>query len=784
MGENFNPYREWLGIESDGVPPDHYALFGLQRLESDADKIRLAAGKQKARVRSIRPGDHVNQWRALLDQLDTASRCLNNPEAKQIYDEQLRARPTVQHPADSVLEDPAEPATEAESSLIAEPVDSEVAADPTSDEVSQATDAGVKIPVGGRNLMPPSLDEPNEEIDENEDFAAEPEPPETQPVPSLTRNLMPPTFPGLNPAGESTDQSERVPGETTSDVPPTPPQPTSPAAIPINPAKVVGRPTPATAVASSPGDGAEDIASPTADGPSFPLNPSLVVKNETDETGPDAEAREAVAPTAGSEAAYTAGGAPTTDTDYYSEKQTAADDEDNDDLLPPTAVPTSGPMQAGAPMAMPVSTGTLDTSAAVASGLPAGAGAQAVALGNYSEPTGQDVASPIGSAATFDGYSATAETGPAIATDTATESKRTSPTTLIGIAVSILLLVLVGGIIFSDRNNKELAELAGTQDEDAAAQGDAWKETSFDEAADDVVDDASDDLTDAIAGGPKDKRDFTDEREQPERRSDDIPAPGEFLNSSDDVVLAERNPNMRDERPSRPDPPNGNDTDVPDPAETVDFPQTDPPNENVTPQPMDPPSGNDTDPGDTPESTSTLSPEDLALLKKSMADAKSMLAQRDVRTARILIDRAKRLAKSGEVGALKGQVERLDLLCNYVAEFWRAVDEGLKELPGQDLEIGNLVIHIQGADRETLSYRMAGQNYRKSRYEWPPGLVRFIAERWLNKEPKSKIFVGAFMAVEPKYGIDKAREQWQEALAGDVQTVAAVNSIMPVLDEL
>ena len=32
--------------------------------------------------------------------------------------------------------------------------------------------------------------------------------------------------------------------------------------------------------------------------------------------------------------------------------------------------------------------------------------------------------------------------------------------------------------------------------------------------------------------------------------------------------------------------------------------------------------------------------------------------------------------------------------------------------------------------------------------------VRAIAEHWLENKPKSKIFVGAFMAVDPSYGVE------------------------------
>lgn len=185
-----------------------------------------------------------------------------------------------------------------------------------------------------------------------------------------------------------------------------------------------------------------------------------------------------------------------------------------------------------------------------------------------------------------------------------------------------------------------------------------------------------------------------------------------------------------------------------------------------------------------PDPGPTLTAMQLKDFEWTLKEVRSHLAERDVYTAKALIGKAKELAKKGQPGAHTEKLERLELLAHYVDEFWGAVLDGLPDLEGKDLEVGSTVVHIQAVSQNTIAYRAQGQNFKKQRYEWPSGLVRAIAESWLEKKPKSKIFVGAFMAVDKSYGPEKAREQWEQALAGDAETAEAVRKVMPVLNEL
>jgi len=87
--EDFDPYREWLGIEPREQPADHYRLLGLARFESEVAKIAAVADQRMAWVRSFQVGPHGRFTQKLLNDLSAAKVCLLSPQAKAAYDEEL-----------------------------------------------------------------------------------------------------------------------------------------------------------------------------------------------------------------------------------------------------------------------------------------------------------------------------------------------------------------------------------------------------------------------------------------------------------------------------------------------------------------------------------------------------------------------------------------------------------------------------------------------------------------------------------------------------------------------
>ena len=97
MQDRFDPHLQWLDLQPAGHPLDHYQLLQLDRFESDAEVIALAADRSMAQVRGQRPGEHLAQWQRLLDELAAAKACLTDAARKVAYDERLIAGP-VSHP--------------------------------------------------------------------------------------------------------------------------------------------------------------------------------------------------------------------------------------------------------------------------------------------------------------------------------------------------------------------------------------------------------------------------------------------------------------------------------------------------------------------------------------------------------------------------------------------------------------------------------------------------------------------------------------------------------------
>ncbi len=89
--EEFNPYHKWLGIPLRQLPPDHYALLGLSRFESDPEVISIAADGRMMYLRSFQIGKHSELSQRLLNEISAARVTLLNPDQKREYDDRLKA---------------------------------------------------------------------------------------------------------------------------------------------------------------------------------------------------------------------------------------------------------------------------------------------------------------------------------------------------------------------------------------------------------------------------------------------------------------------------------------------------------------------------------------------------------------------------------------------------------------------------------------------------------------------------------------------------------------------
>jgi hypothetical protein len=99
------PYQticRWLGLQAESWPPDHYALLGLNRGESDLNRIEASAEVQLRRVRCYQLS-HPELATEAMNRLAQAYACLTDPTAKGEYDTGLGivSQPLTRPPGDN-----------------------------------------------------------------------------------------------------------------------------------------------------------------------------------------------------------------------------------------------------------------------------------------------------------------------------------------------------------------------------------------------------------------------------------------------------------------------------------------------------------------------------------------------------------------------------------------------------------------------------------------------------------------------------------------------------------
>ena len=70
----FDPYFTWLGIHTDGRPPNHYELLGVELFESDLATIEEAALRRIVLLRSIASGEYERLVSQILNEISAARR--------------------------------------------------------------------------------------------------------------------------------------------------------------------------------------------------------------------------------------------------------------------------------------------------------------------------------------------------------------------------------------------------------------------------------------------------------------------------------------------------------------------------------------------------------------------------------------------------------------------------------------------------------------------------------------------------------------------------------------
>jgi hypothetical protein len=131
---------------------------------------------------------------------------------------------------------------------------------------------------------------------------------------------------------------------------------------------------------------------------------------------------------------------------------------------------------------------------------------------------------------------------------------------------------------------------------------------------------------------------------------------------------------------------------------------------------------------------------------------------------------------------LETRVNRWRLLVGYAGQLdghlARAVASANE---GREYTIGERTISIVELGPETFAYKEAGKVTRGPRGEFPRVVERAILAAWFDGDPRpaNAIFVGLHRLLDDEPDLDRVRQAWQEAAAGD----AAAASILPLLDD-
>ena len=84
----FDPYREWLGLETQGKPT-YYQLIGISPSEEDSEEIRRNALAQLNKLAQIKDPSKQRLKRQLSQRIKRAAQCLLNDDQRIEYESQV-----------------------------------------------------------------------------------------------------------------------------------------------------------------------------------------------------------------------------------------------------------------------------------------------------------------------------------------------------------------------------------------------------------------------------------------------------------------------------------------------------------------------------------------------------------------------------------------------------------------------------------------------------------------------------------------------------------------------
>jgi hypothetical protein len=157
-------------------------------------------------------------------------------------------------------------------------------------------------------------------------------------------------------------------------------------------------------------------------------------------------------------------------------------------------------------------------------------------------------------------------------------------------------------------------------------------------------------------------------------------------------------------------------------------------------------------------------PEEAAAVAKSLNDVRAALANRELSSAKDLLDEATIEATAPDS---RTRVHRVEILTSYVEMFWDAVRKTLPKLEAAEtIEIDGSMIAVVEADEEHLVVRIEGRNREYTWKKLPAKIAYYLANRWLAPDdPVRNLVLAAFEIVEPKGDLTRAQSLLDAAAA-------------------
>lgn len=721
MTDTRDGYAEWLSVATAMRPPNHYQLLGLKDFESDRAKIAAAAEAAQSRLLTVAPGDRLDEWQRILDELSVAKLVLADAARKGQYDGQLRSRLASRAGA------------------------------PGNSGASTGGGSGAPASSGGAGSAPAARSTPAGAASAGR--------------PSGADYALPPAKKGAGRPAASSSNAESGPAA---------PQPAPATGKPRTTLASLGIPAaaPGDASPAAPAAQPQNLAPqqpPSASQPQpiaqQPYNPSMFPQPQPFAAQPQ-PFQQSATPQPLAQPSFAAAGPQLS----MAVEPQAVPSSERLLPLPGTSAPQSAPSASAAPLAGPATTpdapGPNGGSAAGAlRPLPGAGGVAADGVVVRNTPRPVPLAGRPNSAPAVPEPARNIK-GPAGGKEAGWNQKNI----LIGAGVGALVLVVLivftaphaphDGARLSQADKPKHLNPLGDRADDSGSR-DQGHERSDDERATRRKDDdsMSSDSESPPAAKPKKPKAAPKRKPAAEEPADESQPPAEPKSAPP----KKRPPATEEPTEMAPPKPPGK------PADSA-MARSDRPEPPAMSKPA--PAKPASQPEDSPPD-----PEQTAAFQKALLRVRGLLAARNVDAVDGALQEAKSLARSAEQRA---EVARLNEFAGYVAGFWNAVRESMKGLQTTDeIKIGSTALTVVSADQNEVTFHRPGRNDTYTVMNMPGGVAFALAERWYDKvNPVNKIYLGAFHAADPSGDPSEARRLWEAAS----KSGASSADLMPLLD--